>query len=137
MKNQNISNDNINKIIENVVKMPFEMYTKRSISIHKLFKKSGYCNYCDFINENNIKNYLFENRKYINDWINYSDDKRVDKGYFIRKIVNNKYEIGLLNIYDKNNKIKIIKEFNLSEEIEACAYFILLELEDFRNKSKK
>jgi hypothetical protein len=53
---------NLNDIIDNIIKIPSKM---ENISLSELFNKSEYCNYYDYITENEIKNYLSKNNNYI------------------------------------------------------------------------
>jgi hypothetical protein len=127
MYNQESLNMDINNIVENIIKIPTEFYKLRNISIYELFKKSKYCDYYNYITENDIKNYLLNNRNYIKDWFIYSEDKRTDKGYYV-VLENEKYEVG----YYDGKKRNIINTYNLSQDIDACANFIKLELENQR-----
>ena len=121
----------LNNVLERIIKIPSEIYTKGNISLYELFINSGYCDCNNYITEDEIKNYLLKYKNYTKDWANYSENKRVDKGYyFILK--NGKYIIGYYNKNKIDNRDNIVKTYNLSEEIDACANFIKLELEDLR-----
>jgi hypothetical protein len=49
---------------------------------------------------------------------------------------NGKYKVGYFDKYNANNNI-VVKTYTLSDEIDACANFIKLELEDLRKNSSK
>ena len=130
MDNNVLTNEYLNNIVENIVKIPIELIENKNISLYELFKKSQYCNYYNYITEDIIKIYLLNNLNYINNWLIYSEDKRVGKGYYIES-KDEKYEVGYFNIY-KENKIQILKTYTKLEEIDAFANFIKLELEYLR-----
>jgi len=130
MSNKELLNVDLCNIIEHIIKIPFIFKTEQKYSIYELFKKSEYYKYYSYITENEIKKYLLQNKYLINYWSNYSEDKRVDKGYYLTLREKN-YEVGYFDSTNKKNCF-IDSIYTLSEEIDACAKFIKLELEEIK-----
>ncbi|HEY8781452.1 MAG TPA: hypothetical protein VIM16_07560 [Mucilaginibacter sp.] len=73
MKTENIINDIIN--------LPSKFRDLRDISFYSLLKNTGYFELFDQVNENKILDQLIKNPERIQQWLDYSDDKRTSTGY--------------------------------------------------------
>ena len=89
--------------------------------------QSGYFKLHDQINNADILKAVSEHHDIINDWLTWSDNKRVTEGWFFKKNEDETYVVGYFHI-DKNKK-----EIVFSNIDEACSYFIKNEIEAIRN----
>ena len=112
--------ESIEIIIEKICKIPFDFNSLGNISVYDLLKESGYNQVRNQITTKDITNYLKDKPEIINDWLQYSDDKR-SPGYYLAKgrIF---HVIGNTEENEKSNRIY----FNLTK---ACANFIKLEID--------
>jgi hypothetical protein len=120
--------ENIADIIKRIIEIPLKIHEQYNKSQYQIIIETKYIDYYNKINIENIKNALLGNDKLIQHWYNYSSDKRTSNGYFLSEN-NYIYEIG----YIKNRKYEIINTFSL--KLDACANFIKIELEDFRERN--
>ena len=120
--------ENIADIIKRIIEILLKIHEQYNKSQYQIIIETKYIDYYNKINIENIKNALLRNDKLIQHWYNYSSDKRTCNGYFLSEN-NYIYEIG----YIKNRKYEIINTF--SSKLDACANFIKIELEDFRERN--
>jgi hypothetical protein len=114
------------KIIENIVKLPKIFHELKSISIYLLLEETGYFGKYNEITEYDILQYLIDNPNYINQWFIWSEDKRVSSGLYLQRNGEGKYEVG--HLHSKSDfKIGLFSDIK-----EACAHFIILEIEEIR-----
>lgn len=113
-------------IIRTIISIPKKLYTERKKSIHDLLKESGYFDYYESIDTKDILNVLTQIPDNIEYWFRLSEDKRVDSGYFIEKLEHDKFIVG----YHQAHLVSNLFEYNNINE--ACASFILKEIEEIR-----
>jgi hypothetical protein len=95
-------------------------------SIYALLKYSGYFEMHDRITTESIREALSEHPDYIDDWIQYSEDKRCGSGWFILPNGTG-HQVGFYS-----SKAGITQTTNYSDRLEACATFIKNEIEAVR-----
>ena len=115
------------KVLEDIILLPRQFHTLRNISIFNLLMQSGYFKLHDQINNADILKAVSEHHDIINDWLTWSDNKRVTEGWFFKKNEDETYVVGYFPS-DKNKK-----EIVFSNIDEACSYFIKNEIEAIRN----
>ncbi|SFC85844.1 hypothetical protein SAMN05421747_1414, partial [Parapedobacter composti] len=96
-------------------------------SIYSLLRNTGYFESHSNINENSIKEALEQHPQYVDQWLQWSEDKRVDSGWFFFIQNDRKYLVGFLDA-DKGTTEKM----EYSDRKSACAVFIKRELESIR-----
>jgi hypothetical protein len=115
-------------IIKNIVSLPVNFYARTDSGMYGLLKESGYFEMNNQIQAGDIEQVLEMHPHYISDWMNWSENKRTDSGWFFKKVESGKYEIG----YASQNGNANIRQY--VGKAEACATFIKLEIEDIINK---
>lgn len=117
---------NINNIINKIIKLPETFYLNGNVSIYNLLRDSGYFEMYDQIDENNILEELTKHPEYVKIWLEWSDNKRTDSGWFFQKSDHGKYTVDYFPKKEKSDSV----EYEDSKL--ACATFIKLELEAIR-----
>ncbi len=123
-----VTKKNINQAIEKVVNLPSQFYNLENISIYSLLEETGYFEIPDKINEENILVELVNHPECIEQWLDWSENKRVTSGWYFRKSKNGKYIVGY---FPEKETIKSIESSYASE---LCAKFIKREIEDIRKE---
>lgn len=119
--------DKINAL-ENIIFLPRQFYTLRNVSIFNLLKQSGYFKLHAQIDNGDILKAVTEHRDVINDWLTWSDNKKVTEGWFFKRNEDETYVVGYFP-YDKSKK-----QIEFANADEACSYFIKKEIEAIRNR---
>ena len=105
------------QIPETLKKIPTQPFYVIATGIKNSLRNSDVSNE-DLRSELLIKPHL------INEWLAYSEDKRVSNGWFFRHIDSITYEVGFCE-----NRKGIIKSFIFDDAAEACAFFVNKEAE--------
>jgi hypothetical protein len=113
-------------IIKEIIFIPKDFYEKRNISIFSLLKNTGYFDLFDKINIDQILQVVIQNPECIDYWLMWSENKRVDSGWYFAKNADDHYVVDFFP--PKRNSKKVYADMR-----EACAVFIKLEIEDIRN----
>ncbi len=117
------------EIIKDICNIPVDFHEMGTISVYDLTKQSGYFENHNSISIEDIKNYLSQNTNLANVWLQYSEDKRTSSGWYFKKDDNrNIFIVGHFPGSDKLNNTEY------SSKINACANFIIKELEDIRKE---
>ena len=106
--------------INNIIEIPISCANGNK-SFVTLLQDSGYLEFSD-INLSELITALSVNEERVNDWFQWSADKRVDKGWFIIENAGN-YAVGY------SPATVGYSQFVYDDIIEACANFILKEIE--------
>ena len=117
-------------LIRRIIALPRQFKEAGNKSIVALLKESGYFEYFDNVNENNIAIILGESPEMIDDWLIWSADKRVSSGWYILEKKENQYIVG----YWPKNKFE---ELHFSDKRLACASFIKREIEGIRDRHQE
>ena len=112
-------------IIIKIINLPHSFYNLRTVSIYSLLEDTDYFQVHDQISVNDISEELNNNPNVINDWLIWSENKRVDIGWFFQ-INKGQYLVGYL----ANGKAT--KTETYLDKIYACATFIKHEVENVR-----
>jgi len=116
-------------IIEWIINIPCEYYALKNISFYTLLKNTGYFKINYEIDEADIVEALRNRPEIVQYWIQWSEDKRTDSGWYIEVVNSGRYIVG----YYPANRNK--KPKNYSDKIEACAAFIKREIQSIKNGS--
>ncbi len=112
-------------VIKGVIAIPKIFYFEKTDSFLTLLVQTGYFQISNSISEKDIFNTLSLFPEYIDDWVLWSENKRVDEGWcFVKK--GNEYNV----CYAKDD-IKI-ENLIFQNKIEACANFIKKEIDSMR-----
>jgi hypothetical protein len=70
----------MSNVLSKVCSIPRDFYSSQNKSIIQLFNESGYLEQRDLATKEKLMEHLMANPDLINDWENYSSDKRVSQG---------------------------------------------------------
>ena len=98
-----------------------------SLSIYALLKKAGYFENYNRISVKDIQGSLIQNRECVNDWLQYSDDKRTTSGWYYKIIDKNSFKVG----YIKDGNDNVIGVY--TDPTEACSLFIKHEIDEIKD----
>lgn len=114
----------IERTINNVINIPRDLRGRGNCSLCSLLYGSNYFFNHYVVTEIAIRDSLCKNPEIVNDWLDYSGDKRVNSGWFFRRSdTRDGYQIGY---YPCGSVI------DYPDGITACAAFIKHEIEDIR-----
>lgn len=117
---------NIDSIVQNVIGLPEKFYQfGNKLSMSDLLKQTNYLDVKDQIEDIDVQKSLLEHPEHINHWLVWSDNKRNSSGWFFEKNSYGQYVVGYLD-----SKMGRINEQNFPNNISACSYFIIKELQD-------
>lgn len=115
----------IKNIINDIINIPSTLHCNETESMYSLLQKYNYFEQYDMVQEDLIREVLIKNPEYINQWLQWSEDKRSSEAWYFIKNTNNKYTVGY---YGSKKEIK--KEY--FDAASACAAFIKLDIESLR-----
>ncbi len=116
---------NLNDIINQIIDIPSKFYELKNVSIYSLLEESGYFEVREQINEANIFAAVNNNPEVVKKWMQLSEDKRTDSGWYFTNSGNDQYVVG----YYPENEFTAVKYYNVSE---ACADFIIRKIGSIR-----
>lgn len=120
----------LNDVITHLVSLPHEFNRLGNISFHELLNESGYLNFSEEILVENIREALIEQPQRIDEWAQYSEDKRSSSGWYFRAESEGAYVVGYYpDSREKNTRSPF------EDRATACAAFIKHEVEDIRRIS--
>lgn len=90
--------------------------------MHELLEQTEYTKVAGQISEQDIYEELSVNPEFADDWLEYSENKRTDGGWFFKQDDKNKFLVGRI---DKTR----ITQTEYEDKIKACAKFIKQELD--------
>ena len=108
-----------------LINLPRDFSQKNTISMYDLLQQTGYPDIADQVSEQDLYSELITHPDLVNDWFQYSQDKRCDDGWYFKYSDNNKYLVGCL---DKSSNIET--EYN--DKFKACAAYIKKELDQIK-----
>ena len=115
-------------VVRNIVNLANDQYRRDDISFYQFFLDSGYLTLQEEISIDDIKEELRRCPYLVESWFNYSDDQRISSGWYVRKESENTYIIG---------RVESDSITTYTDDIEACAKFVKLQIEDMVNLRKK
>jgi hypothetical protein len=109
-------------LIRKICELPQNLKTQDK-SVFQLLKESSYFEKRQSVEKSEIIEFLDNHPELLDDWELYSEDKRASSGWHFLSEGEN-WTVGYLN-FGKQDKAKIF-----SSRIEACAVFIINEIEE-------
>jgi hypothetical protein len=106
-------------IVRGLIQVPEKFHSSGNVSMNSLLREAGYPDAYDSITEEMIANALTECPKYIDYWIQLSEDDRSDSRWYLKRNDDQKYILG-----HYNSKKRISKETEYSDGTLACAAYI-------------
>jgi hypothetical protein len=91
-----------------------------NVSMYSLLRQSGYFEVGSQVSKEMISDVLVQHPELLDEWIEYSEDKRSDHGWYIRRESDSTFKVG----YRPNGDSELF-----SNGIDACAAFIKFECE--------
>lgn len=116
----------IEKMIKDIVFITTKFYLEDDKSIYTLLKETGYFQHNKQVSKSDIYNYLKLYPQCISQWIAWSENKRSNSGWYFTKESEIEYTVGYLA------SSQVLDSKKYSDMIEACADFIMHEIEDIR-----
>jgi hypothetical protein len=123
---------NFNKadIATQIVTLPQTFHSLGNVSIFTLLKATGYFELHDQISEGDIRSALLCCPECVQEWIQYSEDKRSSSGWYLTLNDEGLYETAYFDIKAVPNTTNRVK---YGHAIDACAAFIKHEIESVRS----
>lgn len=118
-------------ITDKLIKLPSMFHRRGNVSIYDLLKETGYFEMNQQISEKIIQAALLQHPECVDEWLNYSEDKRTSTGWYLRQEGINTYVIGFIE-----KEIGGKRQSRFIDRITACAAFIKREVEDIRSTKK-
>jgi len=118
----------IDETIRRLIHLPHELHRINTVSIIELLRESSYFDNYNNISVENIHDALNLYPECVNEWMQYSEDKRASSGFYIKQEECKKYIIGFINVNGNHNFQPVVYD----DRIEACAFFIKKEAESIR-----
>lgn len=121
------STKDIKQTITDVIGIPRQFKEFENVTFNSLLKETGYFDVHHKISVNAIRDALHADSARVIEWLQLSEDKRSDAGWYFRRSDKGNYEVGYFSL--KANDIPSVK---YSDSTEACAAFIKREIEEIR-----
>ena len=118
---------NSDEVAAKIVTLPGEFHRLGNVSILSLLQATGYFEFHDQIAEEDIREALIRFPERVEEWIQYSEDKRTSSGWYVIQNDEGLYETGYIS--DACTPTKRVQYENV---VDACASFIKHEIEDIR-----
>jgi len=113
-----------------IVTMPRRFHSLGNISIFNLLEETGYFERHDQISEDGIRTALLCCPECVQEWIQYSEDKRSSSGWYLTLNDEGLYETAYFDIKAVPNTTN---RFQYESAVDACAAFIKHEIESIRS----
>jgi hypothetical protein len=117
---------NLQNIIHNIIFLPRKCRERANESSYSLLQESGYFQHANEITKDHIREVILQFPECVALWLQWSEDKRTQEGWYFSQDTNLKYSVG--RVSKKGNTQQ--KEY--SNAITACAIFIKEEIENIR-----
>jgi len=113
-----------------IVTMPRRFHSLGNISIFSLLEETGYFELHDQISEGDIRTALLCWPECLQEWIQYSEDKRSSSGWYLTLDDEGLYETAYFDIKAVPNTTNRVE---YESAVDACAAFIKHEIESIRS----
>jgi hypothetical protein len=125
-----LSNNHMNaiEIVNKILDMPSKFYSEGNISIYTLLKNTGYFEMHNQIDELIIFSCLEAQKEKIDQWFDWSENKRVNTGWYLKE-ESEKFIVGYIK--EGGN----LNGSTYSDKRKACASFIKKEIETIRTNN--
>jgi hypothetical protein len=118
---------NKNDLAAEIVLLPRKFHSLGTVSMFSLLEATGYFRLHDQISEADIQAALVRCPECVQEWMQYSEDKRTSSGWYLIQNEEGCYETG--HVADAGNYTNRVQYENM---IDACASFIKHEIESIR-----
>ena len=125
----NVATMNINKsdMVAQIVTLPRKFQALGNVSMFSLLEATGYFKLRDQISEDDIRTALLCRPECVQEWIQYSEDKRISSGWYATKNDEGCYETGYIaDVSTPRNRVQY------EGAVDACASFIKHEIDEIR-----
>ena len=113
-----------------IATMPRRFHSLGNISIFRLLEETGYFELYDRISEHDIRTALLCCSECVQEWIQYSEDKRSSSGWYLTLNDEGLYETAYFDIKAVPNTTDRVQ---YESAVDACAAFIKHEIESIRS----
>jgi hypothetical protein len=114
----------VESVVDDVIQLPERFHMAHTVSAPALLKQMGYPAYKDRITESLIASALSRNSGSVEEWMQWSADKRTDAGWYFMERTPGEFVVGF---FSKLGGHKNVVSF--ADRIQACATFVVHELE--------
>jgi hypothetical protein len=121
------SRADIKAIASNVIHIPREFWKRGNVSVFSLLKESGYFELFDQLTQKSFQDVLQVDQQCIQDWLQFSSDKRTSFGWYFKKNVSGTYIVGRIS-----GPADEIINLTYNNPVIACATFVKHEIECIR-----
>ena len=121
------------QVVANIIDLPRVINSTDDISAYDALKRSGYFEQHDAVSERDLYDALREHPDRIDDWMQYAEDKRTDRGWYFTtdtSVVPCRIVVGYFS-----RRTKVIEQ-EYADRIEAAATYVKMEIENIRTKGR-
>jgi hypothetical protein len=118
---------NKSQIAMQIVTLPRRFQSRGNVSMFSLLEATGYFGLHDQISEADIRTVLVRCSECVQEWIQYSEDKRASSGWYVMENHEGCYEVG-----DITERGEFKERLAYNRRIDACAAFVKREIENIR-----
>ena len=115
-----------NHIINEILRIPERLVENPNKSFHAVVSEFRHFFTKREITDDDLRIQLIQSPSLVQQWLTYSEDKRVSSGWFFRRLGSQKYEVGFC--MEKGN---IANTSIFDDALKACALFICKEMENY------
>jgi hypothetical protein len=117
------------EVLGRLLTLPADFSRRGNVSVTTLLVQSGYCERHSDILEEDIERAISANPQHIIGWIEYSENKRTESGWYIKQEGQAGFVVG--NCTPGRNEDQ---RSHYSDKAKACAAFIKMEIESIREE---
>jgi hypothetical protein len=114
-------------MVAQVVTLPRRFHSLGNVSMFSLLEATGYLGLHDQISEEDIRAALARCTECIQEWVQYSEDKRTSSGWYVMENDEGCYEVGYVT--ERGDRQRRVVYDKL---VDACAAFVKREIENIR-----
>ncbi len=120
-------NTNTAEMVAQIITLPRRFHSLGNVSVFSLLQATGYFGLHDQISEDDIREALHRCPECIQEWVQYSEDKRTSSGWYIMENDEGCYEVGYVS---EGGDLQ--ERLVYDNQIDACAAFVKREIENIR-----
>ena len=115
-------------IADGIVRLPRTLRARSDVTIYDLAAQAGYFEQHEHVGESVIRQQLSVVPELVDEWLAFSEDKRVGSGWYFRMVPHRGYEVGYYGGVTAQHPSGVY-----ADRFDACAKFIKEELETIRS----
>jgi len=115
-----------NHIINEILRIPERLAENPNKSFHAVVSEIRQMFANREISDDDLRVQLIQCPAFVQQWLTYSEDKRVSSGWFFRRSDSQKYEVGFCM-----GKGNIVNASIFDDALKACVLFICKEVENY------